>query len=58
MKGVSYIKKRYQIVIETDLDEDEIIGFKEQLSEITDVKVVEVKGVVQVGKEKQSTVVP
>ena len=45
-------KKRYRIVIEADLFEDEIIGFKEQLAEIGDVKVVVVEGVVLNGKEK------
>jgi hypothetical protein len=45
-------KKRYRIVIEADLFEDEIIGFKEQLAEIRDVKVIDVKGVVLNGKEK------
>ena len=45
-------KKRYRIVIEAELFEDEIIGFKEQIAEIRDVKVVDVNGVVQRGKEK------
>jgi hypothetical protein len=46
------MKKRYRIVIEADLYEDEIIGFKEQLAEIRDIKVIDVKGVVRSGKEK------
>ena len=41
--------KRYRIVIEADLSEDEIIGFKEQLAEIEDVKVIEVKEMVLSG---------
>jgi hypothetical protein len=43
---------RYRIVIEAELLEDEIIGFKEQLAEIKDVKVIDVKEVVLSGKEK------
>jgi hypothetical protein len=36
-------------VIEADLSEDEIIGLKEQLAEIEDVKVIDVKEVVLSG---------
>lgn len=51
------MRKRYRIVIEAELFEEEIIGFKEQLAEIRDIKVIDVKGVVLSGKEKQSTVI-